>query len=214
MLQMTVSICGLQTETVEKLVCRLLVSTMYDCALKFLSIHVIVATTARQRLEKALTPMRLLERHPNDERRLSRLCAADCDLSAIIELHVDLGIFDSTSVLLHVLERLAESCRVQADAVFLETLPRPDIVSDPAEGFRGHRQHESTLQSCKRLKQGTPLVVTELWDEHCMSRICLTSGVPISVNAALMSSALKLRISFKTVQTVRNLVQMVFLQLS
>ena len=55
------------------------VGTMYDCATKFLSTHVIVATTARQRLELALTAMRLLERHTIDERRLSRLCAADCD---------------------------------------------------------------------------------------------------------------------------------------
>ena len=31
--------------------------------------------------------------------------------------------------------------------------------------FRGHRQHESTLQSLKRLKQGTPLAVSEFWDE-------------------------------------------------
>ena len=109
--------------------------------------------------------MRLLERHPIDERRLSRLCAADCDLSAIIELHVDLDVFDRTSVPLHVLVRLAERCRVQADAVLVESPARPDILSDPTKGFRGHRQHESTLQSLKRLKQGTPLVVTELWDE-------------------------------------------------
>ena len=123
------------------------VGTMYDCATKFLSTHVIVATTARQRVELALTTMRLLERHPIDERRLSRLCAADCDLSVIIELHVDLDVFDSTFVPLHVLERLAERCRVQADAVLVEPPARPDILSDPAEGFRGHRQHESTLQS-------------------------------------------------------------------
>ena len=64
------------------------------------------------------------------------------------------------------LERLAERCRVQADAVLVETPARPDILSDAAEGFRGHRQHESTLQSLERLKQGTPLAVTELWDEH------------------------------------------------
>ena len=108
--------------------------------------------------------MRLLDRHPIDERRLSRLCAADCDLSVIIELHVDLDVFDSTSVLLHVLERLAERCRVQADAVLVETPARPDILSDPAEGFRGHRQHESTLPSLERLKQGTLLAVNELWD--------------------------------------------------
>ena len=142
------------------------VSTMYDCATKFLSTHVIVATTARQRLELAVTAMRLLEHHCIDERRLSRLCAADCDLSAIIELHVDLDVFDSTSVPLRVLECLAERCRVQADAVLGETLARSDILSDPAERFRGHRQHDSTLQSLKRLKQGTPLAVTELWDEH------------------------------------------------
>ena len=110
--------------------------------------------------------MRLLECHPIDERRLSRLCAADCDLSAIIELHVDLDVFDSTSVPLHVLERLAERCRVQADVVLVETPARSDILSDPAEGFRGHRQHESTLQSLNRLKRGTPLAVNELWDAH------------------------------------------------
>ena len=51
--------------------------TMYACASTFLSTHVTIATTARQRLELALTAMRLLERHPIDERRLSRLCAAD-----------------------------------------------------------------------------------------------------------------------------------------
>ena len=78
--------------------------------------------------------MRLLERHPIDEHRLSRLCAADSDLSAIVELHVDLGAFDSISVPPHVLERLAERCRVQADAVLVETPARPDILSDPAEG--------------------------------------------------------------------------------
>ena len=119
------------------------VGTMYACATTFLSTHVIIATTARQRLELALTAMRLLERPPIYERRLSRV-----------------------SVPPHVLERLAERCRVQADAVLVETPARPDILSDPAEGFRGHRQHESTLQSLKRLKQGMPLAVTELWDPH------------------------------------------------
>ena len=74
------------------------VGTMYACASTFLSTHIIIATTARQRLELALTTMRLLERHPIDERRLSRLCAADPDLSAIVELHVDLNAFDSISV--------------------------------------------------------------------------------------------------------------------
>ena len=59
----------------------------------------------------------------------------------------------------HVFERLAERCRVQADAVLVETLAK-------AEGFRGHRQHETTLQSLKRLKQGMPLAVNELWDAH------------------------------------------------
>ena len=142
------------------------VGTMYACASTFLSTHVIVATTVRQRLELALTTMRLLERHPIDERRFSRLCAADPDLSAIVELHVDLNVFDSISVPPHVLERLAERCRVQADAVLLETPARPDILSDPAEEFRGHRQHESILQSLKRLKQGMPLAVNELWDAH------------------------------------------------
>ena len=92
------------------------VGTMYACASTFVSTHVIIATTARQRLELALTAMRLLERHPIDESRLSRLCAADSDLSAIVELHVDLDVFDSISVPPHVLERLAERCRVQADA--------------------------------------------------------------------------------------------------
>ena len=48
------------------------VGTMYACASTFLSTHVIIATTARQRLELALTAMRLLERHPIDERCLSR----------------------------------------------------------------------------------------------------------------------------------------------
>ena len=113
------------------------VCTMYACASTFLSTHVIVATTARQRLELALTTMWLLERHPIDERRLSRLCAADPDLSAIVESHVDLNVFDSISVPPHVFERLAERCRVQADAVLVETPARPDILSDPAEGFRG-----------------------------------------------------------------------------
>ena len=110
--------------------------------------------------------MRLLERHPIDERRLSCLCAADPDLSAIVVLHVDLNVFDSISVPPHVLERLAERCRMQADAVLVETPARLDILSDPAEGFRGHRQHETTLQSLKRLKQGMPLAVNELWDAH------------------------------------------------
>ena len=62
--------------------------------------------------------------------------------------------FDSISVPPHVLERLAERCRVQADAVLVETPARPDILSDPAERFRGHGQHETTLKSLKRLKQG------------------------------------------------------------
>ena len=44
-------------------------------------------------LELALTAMRLLECHPIDELRLLRLCVADCDLAAIIELHVDLDVF-------------------------------------------------------------------------------------------------------------------------
>ena len=139
---------------------------MYACASTFLSTHIIIATTARQWLELALTAMRLLERHPTDERRLSRLCAADSDLSAIVEWHVDLDAFDSISVTPHVLERLAERCRVRADAVLVETHARPDILSDPAEGLRGHRQHESTLQSRKRLKQGMLLAVNELWNAH------------------------------------------------
>ena len=87
-------------------------------------------------------------------------------MSAIVELHVDLNVFDSISVPPHVLERLAERCWVQADAVLVEPPARPEILSDPAEGFRGHRQHETTLQSLKRLKQGMPLAVNELWDAH------------------------------------------------
>ena len=142
------------------------VGTMYACASTFLSTHVIVATTARQRLDLALITMRLLECHPIDERRLSRLCAADPDLSAIVELHVDMNVFDSISVPPHVFERLAERCRVQADAVLVETPARPDVLSDPVEGFRGHRQHETTLQSLKRLKQGMSLAVNEFWDVH------------------------------------------------
>ena len=195
------------------------VGTMYACVSTFLSTHVIIATTARQRLELALTAMRMLERHPVDERRLSRLCAADSDLSAIVELHVDLNVFDSISVPPHVLERLTERCRVQADASLVEIPARPDILSDPAEGFRGHRQNESTLQSLERLKHGMPLAVNELWDAHhgnfvddtacmamliqdaaqdrqgrvtCMARICLTSGMPISANVVSLSSAMKL----------------------
>ena len=92
-------------------------------ASKFLITHVIVATTARQRLELALTTMRLLERHPIDESRLSRLCTADPDLSAIVELHVDLNVFDSISVLPHVFERLAERCRVLFSLKLL-----PDLI--------------------------------------------------------------------------------------
>ena len=83
------------------------VSTIDECATKFLSAHVIVAKPAVHKLELAQAAMRLLERHPIDERRLSRLCVADRDLAAIIELHVDL---DSTSVPTNVLERLAERC--------------------------------------------------------------------------------------------------------
>ena len=143
-----------------------LVSTMYECATKFLSTHVIIATSARQKLELALTAMRLLERHAIDERRLSRRCVADRDFAAIIELHVDLDVFDCTSVPLNVLERLAERCREQADVVIMETPARPDVLSDPAKGLRGHRQHESTLQSHTRIKQGTPLAMTELSDER------------------------------------------------
>ena len=138
------------------------VGTIYACVSTFLSTHTIIATTVRQRLELALTAMRLLERHPIDERRFSRLCAADSDLSAIVDLHVDLNVFDSISVPPQVLERLAERCRVQADAVLVET----PALSNPAEGFRGHRQHESILQSLKRLKQGMPLAVNELWNAH------------------------------------------------
>ena len=110
--------------------------------------------------------MRLLERHPIDERRLLRLCVADRDLAAIIELHVYLDEFHSTSVPTNLLERLAERCREQADAVIMETPARPNALSDPAEGLKGHRQYESTLQSLERINQGTPLAVTELWDEH------------------------------------------------
>ena len=124
------------------------VGTMYACASTFLSTHVIIATTARQRLELALTAMRLLERLP----------AADSDLSAIVEVHVDLNVFDSISVSPHVLERLAERCREQADAVLVETPARPDILSDPAEGFRRHRQHESTLQSLNDSNKGCLLL--------------------------------------------------------
>ena len=92
---------------------------------------------ARQKLELALTAMRLLERHPIDERRLSRLCVADRDLAAVIELHVDLDEFDSTSVPTIVLERLAERCREHADAVIMEHPARPCALSDPAEGLGG-----------------------------------------------------------------------------
>ena len=142
------------------------VSTMCDCATKFLSTHVIIAKSAVHNPELALAAMRLPERHPIDQRRLSRLCVADRDLAAIIELHVDVGESDSTSVPTNVRERLAERCREQADAVIMDTPARPDALLDPAEGLRGPRQHESTLQSLKRIKQGTPLAVTELWDEH------------------------------------------------
>ena len=40
--------------------------------------------------------------------------------------------FDSASVPLHVLERLADRCRVQADAVLMEAPARPDVLADPA----------------------------------------------------------------------------------
>ena len=43
---------------------------------------------------------------------------------------------------------------------------RLDALLDPAEVLRSHLQHESTLQSLKRIKQGTRLAVTKLWDEH------------------------------------------------
>ena len=56
--------------------------------------------------------------------------------------------------------------REQAVTVILDTPARLDALLGPAEGLRGHRQHESTLQSLKRIKQGSPLAVTELWDEH------------------------------------------------
>ena len=56
--------------------------------------------------------------------------------SAIVELHVDLDVFDSISVPQHVLERLVERCRMQADAVHVETPARLDILSDPAKKFR------------------------------------------------------------------------------
>ena len=152
-LQMTVLICGLLTETVGSLVCRLFVDTMYACASTFLSTHVIVATTARQRLELALTTMRLLERHPIDERRLSRLCAADPDLSAIVELHVDLNVFDSISVPPHVLERLAERCRVQADAVLVETSPcqSTDILTTCLIQLRGSEDTDNMKRHCDLL---------------------------------------------------------------
>ena len=66
----------------------------------------------------------------------SLVCAPPIlNLSAIVELHVDLSVFDISSVPPHVFERLAERCRVQVDAVLVETPARPDVLSDPAEGF-------------------------------------------------------------------------------
>ena len=60
---------------------------MYACATKFLSNDVVIAKSAMHKREMALAAMRLLGRHSIDERRLSRLCTADRDLAAIIELH-------------------------------------------------------------------------------------------------------------------------------
>ena len=124
------------------------VGTMCACASTFLSTHIIIATTARQRLELALTTMRLLERHPINERRLSRLCAADPDLSAIVELHVDLNVFDSISVRPHVFERLVERCRVQADAVLVETLP--GLISCLIQ-LRGSKDTDNMNRHCNPL---------------------------------------------------------------
>ena len=192
------------------------VGTMYAGASTFLCTHIIIATTARERLELALTTMRLLESHPIGERRLSRLCAADSDLSATVELHVDL----TASLCLHTCLS-AVGCK----RTLFSLKPLPGLTSCLIQlRFKGHRQHESTLQSLKRLKQGMPLAVNELWDAHngnfvddtasmakliqdaaqdrqgrvtsslCMARVCLTSGVPISANVVSVSSAMKSRI--------------------
>ena len=110
------------------------VSTMYACATKFLSNDVVTAKSALHKREMALAAMRVLERHSIDERRLSRLCTADRDLAAIIELHVDLDDFGGTTVPVDVFEHLAERCHEQADAVIVEVPARSDVVSDPAEG--------------------------------------------------------------------------------
>ena len=114
--------------------------------------------------------MRLLERHPIDESRLSRLCATNPDLSVIVELHVDLNVFDSTSLL---------TCLSPAEAVLVETPARPDIL-DPAEGFRGHLHHETTLQSLKRLKQCLLPHGQNLLDQWCAN----FSQCRVSVEAA------------------------------
>ena len=184
-------------------------------------------------LELALTARRLLERHPLMSVAFL-VCAppiVTCPPSCI-------------SVPPHVLVHLAERCRVQADAVLVETPARPDILSDPAEGFRGHRQHESTLQFLKRLKQGIPLAVNELWDAHDGNFVDDTACMAKPIQDAaqdrqgqVTSSPLhgqnlldqwcanfgQCRANVErheivnfilTVQTVRNLVQMVFLQRS
>ena len=71
------------------------------------------------------------------------------------ELRVDLDEFDSTSAPTNVLERLAERSIEQVDGVIVETPAMLDALQDPAEGLRGHRQHESTLQSLKRIWLGS-----------------------------------------------------------
>ena len=77
-------------------------------------------------------------------------CAPPILTCVIFELHVDLNVFISISVPPHVLERLAERCRVQADAVLVETPARPDVLSDPVGGG-GSEDTDNMKRHCNLL---------------------------------------------------------------
>ena len=94
------------------------------------------------------------------------LCAADSDLSAIVEWHA-IWMFLTASLCLHTCLSVWLNV-VGSKRTLFSSKPLPGLISclTQLRGSEDTDNTESTLQSLKRLKQGMPLAVNELWDDH------------------------------------------------
>ena len=135
-------------------------------ASSYLSSRVVLAKTARHKLELALAASKLLKRYPIDETRLARICAADPGLQEIVELEVDVNIPGDVRAHDAVLERLRARCEEQARAAVVEASAATESPACNSADFRGHEQSESILQELKRIKSGKRTSLCELWDEQ------------------------------------------------